>query len=460
MPYDGEFASYGPLRRIAGNPRVRELVQRCDVAPPRDTDTGLPVPATVLPSGWEPEFVFAIDGSHAEVKVENGYPGAEVSYVTCASVLLLAKRLRELDAQRPIDPVLFSNTRVPAAVDCALPGSNVVLRGMPDARASFRRALYEAMRDTRLAEGGETLLGTYEYLRQRKPVDHSQESPYPDCRPGTRYVSAAGEYACACGCGRPLFSTDALRVHEGMNVVGANGAMFAEVMQVFEQLVLVNTLRFLERQKLLTTLQQIAFVLDGPLAVFGHPAWLSKAIKWELQRIDAIATSQCSTRVLLIGVEKSGFFVDHFDFIDQLPKPEPALGNGRYPPQSVLLLNNDYIRRRILISGDHSASSSQPKVYGADTYYGRKLFYKTRSGARIVATLPFLSKDHENLLTAHPSQYPRLADALSLLDQVVSSRYSHAVSPLIMAHSEAAIPLHLGTQVLQTLAKRLLGGMS
>jgi len=458
MPYDGEFASYGPLRRIAANPRVRSLVERCDVAPPLDTAAGLPVPAQVAPSGWEPEFVFAIDGSHAEVKVENGYPGAEVSYVTCASVLLLAKRLRELDAQRPIDPTLFSNTRVPAAIDCALPGSNVVLRGMPDARASFRRGLFEAIRGARLAEGAETLLETYEYLRHRKPADHRQESPYPDCQPGTYYASAPGEYTCQCGCGRSLFSTDALRIHEGMNAVGTNGAMFAEVMQVFEQLVLVNTLRFLEREKLLATLQQIAFVLDGPLAVFGHPAWLSKAIKWELQRIDAIADSQCRTHILLIGVEKTGFFVDHFDFIDQLSKVDPTSGRGRYAPQSALLLDNDYIRKRILVaSAPTSGSATQPKVYGADTYYGRKFFYKTRSGARIVATMPFLRREDENLLTARPSQFVRLTDALSLLDQVVSSRYSHAVSPLVMASSEAAIPLHLGAQVLQTLAKRLMG---
>lgn len=458
MPYDGEFASYGPLRRIAANPTVRALVERCDVAPAPDSDSGLPVPARVTPSGWAPEFVYAIDGSHAEVKVKNGYPGAEVSYVTCAAVLLFAKKLRELDAQRPIDPILFNSTREPAAVDCALPGSNVVLQGVPDAKASFRQALYEAMLGTRLADGAETLLETYEHLRQRKPADRTQESPYSDCRPGTHYVSAPGKYVCNCGCGRPLYSTDALRIHEGMNAIGPNGAMFNEVMQVFEQLALVNTLRFLEQSKCLATLQQIAFVLDGPLAVFGHPAWLSKAIKWELQRIDSIAKSAFHSHILLVGVEKAGFFVDHFDFIDQLPKVDPTSGSGRYPPQSVLLLDNEYIRTRILIAGEPTAlGATTPKVYGADTYYGRKFFYKTRTGARIVATLPFLAREHENLLTALPSQFPRLADALSLLDQVVSSRYSHAVSPLVMAHSEAAIPLHLGAQILQTLAKRLMG---
>lgn len=457
MPYEGEFASYGPLRRVASNPRVQSLVRRCDVSLPTDDVASLPTPANVRPNVWQPEYVYAIDGSHAEVPVRTGYPGAEVSYVTCASVLLHSKRLRELDAQRPIDPTLFRETRQPAAVDCALPGCNVILKGHPDAKASFRRALFEALGGTQLAEGGETLLQTYEYLRQRKPPDEKQKSPYEDCAPDTEYVLAAGEYSCHCGCGRPLYSTDALRIHEGMNPAGPNGAMFAEVMQVFEHLVLVNTLRYLEAQKLLSTLQQVAFVLDGPLAVFGHPAWLSKTIKWELQRLNAISASQFQTDILLIGVEKTGAFVDHFDSIDQLPKMDPEAGAGRYPPQSALLLDNTYIRRRIIVANQIGQNAPSPKPYGADTYYGRKFFYKTRSGARIVVSVPFLTRAHENIHTALPSQFPRLGDVLSLLDQVVSSRYSHAVSPLVMAHSEAAIPLNLGAQVLHSLARRLMG---
>lgn len=457
MPYDGEFASYGPLRRIASNASVKALVQRCEVAPPANDALNVPQPANVTPSGWEPEFIYAVDGSHHEVPVRNGFPSAEVSYVTCASVLLHARLLRELDAQRPIDPVQFNSTRRPSAVDAALPGCNVVMRGEADAASSFRRALFESLAATRLAEDGETLLDTYEQLRTLKP-DATQKSPYGDCVPGTLYASGRGEYICKCGCGRPLYSTDALRIHEGMNPNASNGAMFAEVMQVFGHLVLVNTLRYLESKKLLATLQRVAFVMDGPLAVFGHPAWLSKSIKSELQRINRVAASNFQTDVLLIGVEKHGAFVEHFDLIDQMPKIDPAAGDGRFPPQSALLLDNDYIRSRIIVETQPALPQGmRPKPYGADTYYGRKFFYKTRSGARIVATLPLLARAHEDIATAAPSQFPRLADAMSLLDQVVSSRFSHAVSPLIMAHSEAAIPLNLGAQVLQTLAKRLMG---
>jgi hypothetical protein len=67
-----------------------------------------------------------------------------------------------------------------------------------------------------------------------------------------------------------------------------------------------------------------------------------------------------------------------------------------------------------------------------------------------------LNKSHEDGNRADPDQYPRLADALTLLDQLASSRFPNAISPLISANAEAAIPMNLGSRVLEELAKRLI----
>jgi hypothetical protein len=100
--------------------------------------------------------------------------------------------------------------------------------------------------------------------------------------------------------------------------------------------------------------------------------------------------------------------------------------------------------------------SEGTKMYGDATYFGRKFFYKTKSGARLVASLPFLKEDHRDMNRAEQSQYPRLADAISLLDELVSSRFANAFTPLVLANSEAAIPLSLGSKVLEKLAKELI----
>jgi hypothetical protein len=221
--------------------------------------------------------------------------------------------------------------------------------------------------------------------------------------------------------------------------------MFGEVFQVWERLSVICIIRSMVARGWASSFARVAIVLDGPLAIFSHPAWLSQVIIAELTDLNAVIRRETGGKdLLLIGVEKSGAFVDHFDRIDRLADGSQA----RFAPQSAFLISNDYIRRNIVISDG--------KPHGIDTYFGRKVFYKTRSGARIVATLPILSTDARDRNDIRPDIYPRLADALSLLDSVVSSRYPNALAPLVAAHSEAAIPLNLGRKVLEQLAKELM----
>jgi hypothetical protein len=231
-----------------------------------------------------------------------------------------------------------------------------------------------------------------------------------------------------------------------MNPAGKNGAMFAEVMQILERIWVIHILRTLEAKKWLSTLRRLAIVLDGPLAVFGHPAWLSQAIYQELTRINTVARKATGGQdILLIGIEKTGKIVQHFDDIEHYEEG----GSGAFPCQSVALLSDSYIKRNVIFS-------DSDKPYGEDTYFGRKFFYKTKSAARIVAMLPFLEEAHRDLASIDISQYPRLFDAIALLDQLVSSRYPNALAPLVAANAEAAIPLHLGNKVLERLAKEMI----
>src|SRR5207253_6770256 len=118
-------------------------------------------------------------------------------------------------------------------------------------------------------------------------------------------------------------------------------------------------------------------------------------------------------------------------------------------PQTALLLTDEYIKKQIIYSDGK-------KPYGDQTYFGRKFFYRTKSGARLVATLPYFDKSHKDLTTASPSQFPRLADALNVFDELISSQYPNALLPLTLAHSQAAIPLRHGVRVLERLARELI----
>jgi NurA domain len=450
MPYPGEFAHHRSVLRLASTPLVQDLKQRCKVRLPETAESGgssLPPCAAIERTLWLPEWIVAIDGSHLEIPLRNGFPGAEVSYLSIASVMLNVNRMRILDARRPVDPHEFNKLERVDAIDCALPGCNVVIDDDLNAQQSFRTQLQHILEHTRMVEGGENLLQTYEALLGHKPVTRDQACPYDDC--GARppiYKRSSGQYSCDCLLNRPLFSSDALRIHEGMNPAGTNGAMYAEVSQVLEHVWLINILRTIEQQEWLSSLRRLAFVIDGPLAVFGHPAWLSEAIIRELRRLNGRAREVNNRDLLILGIEKSGPFFEHLQQLDIRSSGQ----RDCLPRSTSMLLTDRYIKRNIIFSDSN-------KPYGSQTYYGRKFFYKTRSGARIVGVLPFLRDGDDDLNRAEASQYPRLPDALNILDELVSARYPDAVVPLIAAHAEAAIPIQMGRRVLEQIAREMVG---
>jgi NurA domain len=449
MPYDGEFAHYKPLRRLVESERVKKLLAGYRVQSNQELEKALENlnPIKIEPSNWTPTWIIGIDGSHAEVEVKNGFPGAEASYITIASVLLDIKTMIDLDRQRPVNPVEFRKIEKAESIDCALPGCNVIAEGESCAKDSLRKSIFEVFKSTQMSSNGESLLDTYEALLGYKPVTtSSQKCPYEDCPEQKDFERNIGQYSCPCILNRSLYSTDALRIHERMNPAGSNGAIFGEIMQVLERVWVVHILRTMESKKWLSSLSRVAIILDGPLAVFGQPAWISQSIYKELSRINVEVKKVTSGRdLLLIGVEKTGLFVDHFECLDRKETGE----SGAFLNQSVGLVNDSYIKKNVIFS-------DSTRIYGDATYFGRKILYKTKSGARIVATLPFLSEHHKNTITAEPSQYPRLSDAISLLDRIVSSRFPNAIVPLVSANAEAAIPLRLGNQVLEKLAKELM----
>jgi hypothetical protein len=446
MPYENEFASYRPLGRIAESERVTSLLKKARVFKRSDGGPSIePVPVSE-PTAVMPDFVIAIDGSHAEVDVKNGYPGAKVGYCTVASVLLNLKKINLLDEHRPIDPVSFRQTEESSTIDAALPGSNVVTRDHISARDSFREQLYDVLHDEVFDEDDQTrLLETYEELLALKPETREPLCPYDYDGCDRHFGISPGLTGCPCEKQRAIYSTDALRIHERFHSDGSNGEALGEVMQVWERLLVIHILRCFERRNWLASLPRLAFVVDGPLALFGHPAWLSAAISKELMRINLKVRAACGRDILLIGIEKGGTFVDHFEQIDETE----TAGELLFAPKTCFLLSDTYIKRRVIYS-------SSEKRYGLDTYFGRKMFYKTTSGARIVANVPFLAAQQDTLESSDLDLYPQIPVCCAILDKLVSSRFPNSLSPIIAAHAQAAIPLNLGAKVLQQLAKALM----
>jgi hypothetical protein len=445
MPYEGEYAHYQPLKRIVESERVQQLLRRSRVL---DQSTLAQHAMPKVPPAADstlPSLVLAIDGSHTEVDVRNGYPGARIGYCSVASVVLNLAEVERLDVHRPVNPIDLRHTEDLSSDASALPGCNIITRDHSSAKDSFREALFDLLHDSIVdEEDNSRLLATYQVLLSYKPAG-TIACPYTHlgCNREVTVTTVLG--TCPCERRKPLFPTDALRIHERFNdESGSNGEVLGYVMNVWERLLLLHLLRCFEQRNWLERLSAVAFFLDGPLAVFGPPAWLSAAISRELQRLNVLVRAKTGNDMIIVGIEKSGNFVAHFEDIDKLED-----GGQYFQARSYFLPTDSYIKERVIFS-------ASKKRYGEDTYFGRKFFYKTKSGARIVANISFLTPEQDTLASDEPGLYPRLGTICALLDKLVTSRFPNALGPIVSAHAQASIPLHLGQKVLKQLAQAIM----
>jgi hypothetical protein len=450
MGFEGEFASYEPLRRIADSEKYNALlthvrIQKKDQSI-KNFDSLLVYKKDLLQNLIQPSLIIFTDGSSFEKEIEKGFPSARLGVVTIASVLTNLDKIKQLLKDDFIDPKEFRKTEDNSFMEAFFPGCNVVMDSEKDAKASLRRRLFEELKskDRLPLTNGETLLETYEYLLHIKLQNTEVRRPKsPIDGIDSDMIYDRGEYICPHS-GEALFSTDALRLHELMNPSGTNIDLFNQIMSTIEKLWLVNILRSFEKLELLPVLRYIAFIMDGPLAVFGTASWLTKVIETELRRINDLQKKVNDNDMIILGIEKSGAFFNHFIDIDT---SKDGI-DGVFPKQTALLLTDEYVKKNIIYS-------ESTKPYGYDTYFGRRFFYKTVSGQKLVPVLAWFSDEQKNIKTANINQFPRLGDVLQLLDSLASNRYPNSISPLISVHAEVAIPLNLGNRLFDDIAREI-----
>ncbi len=443
--------SFEPLRRLLSDTKIEKLRSKIKVRKEVE-DINWDEKTTSLSdleeSDWEPQLIIAIDGDYSKHQIQNGFPGAEMGYITVSTVLILMDKLKELEDSRFVDPKKYRETEKPTSIDCLMVGCNTVLDDEKSAKSTMRRILYEKLKETRTFDEAETLLQTYEALlkhRIDKGTSDAQRATCPHDGCEAKLKESYGEYECESCKGR-LYSTDVLRLHELMKPWGTHGEMYGQIKDTLKRLQLIHLLRSFEQKAgAFSALKRVAFFIEGTLAVFSASSWLAKPFRVELARLNQKVQENFGQDLLIMGIERTGNFVNHFSDIDTKANG----GKDNFPDQSAFLLTNDYIKNNIVLN------ENPDFIYLKDTAFGRKFFYKTKAGYRVVPSIVTFKHYHSEVKTAFPAQFPRLADCIKLLDKLVSSRYDSSVMPLVTAHAEAAIPLNLGKAIFDDIAKEM-----
>ncbi|MEW2278159.1 hypothetical protein AB0936_11025 [Streptomyces cyaneofuscatus] len=393
------------------------------------------------------DFSITVDGSDTEVEATRDHPTVKVGYLRVAGSMVQLDAFRALAIERYIDPRAVRRSQTEYAFDVALPGSQLVRPGMTgvdtwrsELNAFLLNSRFDSSTNMTLADGLLALHGTRAARAERIPL-----RVCPNCgasaKDGVKLTVTASGGNCP-ACGGILYLADTLRTHEEYNVEGSNFTPLGRVMSVAERLMTLCYLNFFA-DSAPEVLRHTLFVTDGPLALHGPLAPLKRRFVEHLGDLASWCTARGITAPLMVGIEKSGAFVEHAEQICEW-----------IPVGHVMRLTNDYINR---ISG-RSANNH----YGVDEFYGRRFIYRTQAGDPLVITVPAtagLSPYDGSSEVEGWSAFPVLRLICEVLDSLQTRMYQHAVIPVALAHSAAALPLGVGRSVLTMMAQQNIPGL-
>lgn len=236
-------------------------------------------------------------------------------------------------------------------------------------------------------------------------------APLRRCRPAGRRthnspaggsISPKGGTTCP-ECGQTIYLGDVLRTEEEYMPEGSNRSSLTRMMLVAERLTSLGYMQLLfEDPHSFEVLGKTLFITDGPLGLHGTVAPLKRRFQDYLAEFaKQCAANKRPAAPLVVGVEKSGTFVEHAHLISHLIEPGYAM-----------LPTTEYINR---ITGRPATNP-----YGSDEFYGRRFLYHTKNGGILVLTVPpkpgvtpYGDPDGELW-----SSYPTLRPVCEVLDHV------------------------------------------
>lgn len=426
MPYQHERAGYRGLHHFVEHHHTSAWHTW---HPDLHTAQALPSPLACIPSAWHPQTIVAIDGSVVPVSLPH-HRLVTVGAWTVSALTIDWQKLQSYDQHRPVDPITMRGCTHDATFAGVLPSGIVCDATEQTAPTMFRQYLPKLLSITQLSDAHETLLDTYATLyHHRIAQTRHQRCPwwYVGC---CQRLSSLTMPQCPCMEHRPLYSTDALRLHESYTRQGMTMTVWNETMRVLEHLWLLHHIRTMVAQKRWEQLATTVWMMDGPLALFGSAGWLSRAIRTELRAIQHDSSSHTMSELLILGIEKTGAFVDGFATLDSITP---------LPPMTLIPVDDAFI-------ASYRIRRQSQRQYGRNTYYGQKYLYKTSTGQRIVFTI---ADTHTPQQTVHP----RLADALATIEATRSVQYPNGLLPIVMVHAEVALAKTATTQILQSIVQ-------
>ncbi len=449
MPYNRETAGKGGHSDFVRNPDVQSFLSECEYLklPSDEEAQTIASQFSVAPTGNPPQlpnFVVASDASKSDAPINDKLPSTQLGFVKVSHVLISMEKYAELIDPRTrfVDPFKAADMhRNARPITYVLPGSNIKYRGASTVRDGFRRAVFDQFTSNR-RDGTNRLVLTETLLALNG--NRISMNLCPSCKKTINDFDITPQtliHSCP-KCGASIYATDWLRLHEGISDFGDNTSAITRMMNAVEHLLLgAFVLELLNSTPV--ALSKIAFIIDGPLALFGEPAKLHHRLMSLIQEANVKLASLGYEPVLIMGLQKTGNVMDHAHLLE------------RFLPNGVLRIIDDAYRKTYITGSDSTSAN-----FGNETYYGQDFLFKTERGRIFNFALPYPFSDKGSsgadfaTKKVEAERYGSLiVRACDLIRHFELDLYDNAIVPVALAHRHASISLVPGGKVLDLLTR-------
>lgn len=385
------------------------------------------------------KHILAVDGGYTTVEVKKSFPSSQIAFFQFGALLFNRDDLDSLSEKAFIFPEDMQKLHNLQRFKLAIPIKNIVSNGQKSLTDSVRKAIYNFFVQSRDSSSFmETLVWFIFQEYTNNPLKSYTLSNDPNLDVGSGEVvlerhNMKDDYTFDNGSGK-IYLTDIFRLHEAIDDELGAGGILGYLTRLIEQIILVHFIRsILKLQPAI--LKRFLFITDGPLSYSGQTANMHKPMRKLCNHL--LDNDEIS--LFLVGLEKSGAFVEHAHEVCLPKEGQVVLNKGMY-----ILLSNEYIYKYI-VPGDPSKMH-----YGSTSYYGGKIIYHSIDGQIIVLSVPVSSK--EIIKKPEPRHYRNLQEILCNIQKLKCDMYDDSIIPVALANKLVSLANHPSKILLEKFA--------
>jgi hypothetical protein len=445
-----EWASKAQHTHVINDPSVQDLMRRCKFPSTNEESRKDVIEHSFevnTGSSRDVTTIIAVDGGYTEVTVRKNYPSSKVAFFQFGGLEFSLDDLKKLGESPFIHPEKMEKFKKLERFKLAIPTKATSLDSL-SMIDSVRTPIIEFFNQSRDgAKYIDTLkwLVFHEFKRKSIDCDFSLSNitfgslpkrngeTFKDVVINKVDIDTQGYFFY----GDERFNLiDILRFHEVIDEeLGASGIL-GYLTNVIEHIIIVHCIKEIVARKP-SFLKRFLFIKDGPLGFFGQTAKLHK----DMRELCNLYIKDYSLK--LVGLEKSGSFVEHAEQISS--GDNACLLKGQALP-----LFNNYIYKHILPGPSTREELDKLPAYASTSYYSGKLIYRSKSDRVWVLTIPI--ENCEKIKVLNKYSFSNLDEILNVVEHLKCDMYDNAIVPIALVNQLVSLANHPSSNMLEKFA--------